>query len=59
MRFSFDGPRLLNGRRVEFPVRTLYDSPFVRSAYRSGIITMTHGGRTRTLDFNSATITER
>lgn len=57
--FTFDGDRLLNGRKVDVASYGLFRGPFLNSRLRSGIITMTAGGITRVLDFNRLTITER
>jgi hypothetical protein len=57
--FSFDGPRLLNGRPWDPSSTRLYDGPFMSSETGSGIIRLKHGGRTRTLDFRQGRVIER
>jgi len=58
MEFTFDGPRLLNGRPAEFPDSLLYDGPFMESSVGSGLVTLRHGGEVRILDFHSATVVQ-
>jgi hypothetical protein len=59
MRFTFDGPRVLNGQEVDFPRDKLFESPFMQSARGSGVITLRHGGLIRVLDFPAATVRDR
>ena len=59
MRFSFDGPRLLNGEVVDFPREKLFDGPFIQSVRGSGVITLRHKGMIRVLDFPGAAIRDR
>lgn len=58
MRFSFDGPRILNGKQINLNDYQFFDGPFVQSKRQSGIITIRYKNQTRVLDFNKATIQE-
>ena len=58
MAFSFDGQRMLNGKPVRFASYKLFNSPFMKSELKSGIVRMMYGGRVRELNFNTSTITE-
>ncbi len=56
MKITFDGPRLLNGKAIDFRSYKFFNGPYVQSERGSGIITLKYGNRTRVLDFNSVTI---
>ena len=58
MEFSFDGERRLDGKPVQLNTHKLFDSPFMKSELKSGIIRMMYGGRVRELNFNKSTIKE-
>ncbi|MEW6510941.1 MAG: hypothetical protein AB1428_08300 [Bacteroidota bacterium] len=59
MEFQFDGARLLNGHPISFSTYGFYRGPFINSTLKSGVITLTAGGLTRVLDFNTVTIHEK
>ncbi len=54
MRFTFDGPRLLNGRQIDFKSYKLFNGPFIQSERGSGIVTMKYKNEGIRLDFNKA-----
>jgi len=56
MRFTYGGPRLLDGAPADAGSGMAFDGPFLRSEAGSGIVRMSHGGRARVLDFNRAEI---
>ncbi len=58
MQFTFGGKRLLDGRPVAFPVDRLFDGRWMQSTVGTGVIRMTDGVRTRTLDFPRAQVTD-
>jgi hypothetical protein len=58
MQFTFGGPRLLDGKAVDFRGYKLFDGPFIHADVGSGVITLKYGNRIRTLDFPAARITE-
>jgi hypothetical protein len=58
MEFTFDGPRLLNGTKVEFPDSLFYGGPHMESSVGSGLVTLRHGGEVRVLDFTTVTVRE-
>ena len=49
---SFSSVPRINGLPVDFSPAYVFDSPFLRSEYNSGIVTIAKGERTVTLDFN-------
>jgi hypothetical protein len=55
-RFSFPVDQstapLINGHPVNLTPRQVYESPFVQSAWNSGIVILQKGNRSLTLDFN-------
>ena len=57
--FAFPDQRVLNGRLVDLSNTKLFDSPFLQSAVNSGILTMSFGGHSRTLNFRTLTISEK
>jgi hypothetical protein len=59
MRFSFDGPRLLDGVPVTLETDKLYDGPWMQSVAGTGVIRMTDGMHTRVLDFPNARAIEQ
>ena len=59
MRFTYDGLRLLNGKKVDFRSYRLFNGPFVQGDVGKGEVTLKHGAKSRVLDFNRNTITER
>ena len=59
MRFTYDGSRLLNGKKVDFRSYRLFNGPFVQGDVGKGVVTLKHGAKSRVLDFNRNTITER
>ena len=59
MAFGFPERRTLNGKKVDLTAYRLYDSPFLHADVGSETLTMTWGGKTRTLDFKNVTMTER
>jgi hypothetical protein len=58
MQFTYGGKRLLDGRAVTFPVDKLFDGRWMQSTVGTGVIRMTDGVRTRTLDFPRAQVTD-
>lgn len=58
MQFTYGGTRLLDGRPVTFPADRLFDGPWMQSTVGTGVIRMTDGTRTRTLDFPHAQVKE-
>jgi hypothetical protein len=58
MRFRYGGERLLDGKQLDFRTFGLFRGPFMDSNVGEGLVRLKYGGRTRTLDFNNATITE-
>jgi hypothetical protein len=56
MEFVFGGSRTLNGKPVDFKTYKLYNSRFIQSEYKSGIIRLTDGKTVRELNFKKATI---
>jgi hypothetical protein len=58
MRFTFNGPRVLNGTEVNLTDYQFFDGPFVQSRRGSGVITIRYKNHTRVLDFTKATIQE-
>jgi len=59
LEFSFAGHRAVDGRTIQLDNNKLYDSPFIQSVRKSGVITMTAGHRELILDFPNAAIKER
>ena len=59
LEFSFAGHRAVNGRTIQLDNNKLFDSPFIQSVRKSGVITMTDGHRELILDFPNAALTER
>ncbi len=57
MRFTYGGARMINGRSVDFRSYKLFRGPFVNAEVGSGVITLSHGGKTLVLDFPNARIT--
>jgi len=58
MQFTYGGKRLLDGRPIAFPADKLYDGPWMQSTVGTGVIRMTDGTRTRTLDFPRVRVKE-
>jgi hypothetical protein len=54
--FSYDGERLLNGKRIEFGDYQLFKGPFLNSDVGSKKLIITHGSRMRVLDLNELII---
>jgi hypothetical protein len=59
LRFTFDGPRLVNGTTVDFASYGLFGGPYVQSERGSGIITLRYSDLVRTLDFNKGVVTQK
>jgi hypothetical protein len=59
MRFSFDGPRLLDGTTVTLETDKLYVSQWIQSVAGTGVIRMTDGKHTHVLDFPNARVIEQ
>jgi hypothetical protein len=59
MRFTYDGLRLLNGRKVDFRTYGLFNGPFIQADVGTGVVRLKHGTKSRILDFTANTITER
>ncbi len=57
--FTYDGPRILNGKTVDITKTRLYDGPFMSADVGTGIIELRYGGRVRVLDFPKAQTTEK
>jgi hypothetical protein len=53
-RFTLDQSRLpeVNGKPLDLAPAKVFDSPFVQSAWNSGVVTIQKGGRKTVLDFN-------
>jgi hypothetical protein len=53
-RFTLDQSRLpeVNGKPLDLAPPKVYDSPFVQSAWNSGVVTIQKGARKTVLDFN-------
>jgi hypothetical protein len=58
MNFTFDGERLLNGKKLDFSAYKLFNGPFIQSERGSGVVRMFSQGRVRELDFNKVAIKE-
>jgi hypothetical protein len=58
MVFTHSGARRVDDREVDFRQYRLFRGPSMQAEVGSGVIVLTHGGETRTLDFNSVTIRE-
>lgn len=58
MKFRYGGERLLDGKQLDFRAFGLFRGPFMDSNVGEGVVRLKYGGRTRTLDFNNASITE-
>jgi len=58
MKFTFNGPRLLNGKPVNFAEYKFFNGPYLHSERKSGVVTMTYKNHVRELDFDKATIKE-
>lgn len=58
MKFTFNGPRVLNGKPLDFADYKFFNGPFLRSERKSGVVTMTYQNHVRELDFNKVTIKE-
>ena len=58
MKFTYQGERLLNGKKVDFSTYKLFNGPFIQSERGSGIVRMFSQGQVRELDFNKVTIRE-
>lgn len=58
MRFSFDGPRILNGKEIRLEEAKFFDGPYLQSELKSGVITMRHKNAVRILDFPKGEIRE-
>lgn len=58
MKFSFNGPRIMNGKVIRLDDYQFFDGPFIQSEKRSGVITIRCRGKTRVLDFTRGTIQE-
>ncbi len=58
MKFTYNGERSLNGKKVDFLSYKLFNGPFIQSDRGSGIVTMKYNGHARQLDFNKAAIKE-
>lgn len=56
LRFSFDGQRVLNGKKVRLEETKFFDGPFMESELMSGKIILRHGKSVRILDFVNGTI---
>jgi hypothetical protein len=59
MYFTYGGQRLVNGKAVDFKSYKLFRGPFVNAEVGSGVITLTHGGAKRVLDFRNSRIVEK
>jgi len=59
LRFTYDGPRLLNGKGADLTKTKLYDGPFMSADVGTGIIVLRYGNQTRILDFQKGRIVER
>ncbi|MDZ7313006.1 MAG: hypothetical protein ONB45_17200 [candidate division KSB1 bacterium] len=59
MQFTYGGPRLLNGKPVDFASYKSFNGPFLQSEAGSGVVKMTYKNQTRILDFNRITIEEK
>lgn len=59
MVFGFPERRMLNGTPVDLSTYRLFDGPFLRADVGSETLTMTWGGKTRTLNFKNVTISEK
>jgi len=51
---DYSSPPEVNSQAIDYSPSKVYDSPFVRSDWDSGVVTVTYGGLTRTLDFTQA-----
>jgi len=49
----------INGTPVNYTPKKVYDSPFIQSLYDSGVVTIQKGNRSRILDFNNLTATDK
>ncbi len=58
LRFTFDGPRLVNGKAVDFASYGLFGGPYVQSERGSGRITIRYRNIVRNLDFNRGIVTQ-
>lgn len=56
---SHGTPPTINGKPVDYQPRMVYDSPFLRSVYDSGVVTIQKGTRKRVLDFNTLEVTDK
>ena len=59
LRFTYDGDRIVNGKKVNFKDYRLFNGPFVTADVGKGIITLKYKDQRRVLDFNSGAITDR
>ena len=59
LRFTYDGPRILNGKSFNLAETRLFDGPFISADVGSGLIDLRSGGRVRILDFQKVEIREQ
>ena len=59
MVFGFPERRVLNGKTVDLSTYRLFDGPFLHADVGGETLTMTWGGKTRTLNFKNVTISEK
>ncbi|MGB5875470.1 MAG: hypothetical protein WBG01_01230 [Bacteroidota bacterium] len=57
--FTYDGPRILNGRVVDLTETRLYDGPFISADVGTGLIELRYKDQVRVLDFQTGQIRER
>jgi len=59
LKFTYDGPRMLNGKVMDLTETRLYDGPFISADVGTGLIELRYGGRVRVLDFQKGEMRER
>ena len=50
---SYKQTPTVNGKPIEYKSEKVFDSPFLKSEYDSGVVTIEKGSRKRVLDFNN------
>jgi hypothetical protein len=58
LHFTYGGRRSVNGKVLDFSSYRLFHGPFINAEVGSGIITLTHGGQKRVLDFRNSSIVD-
>jgi hypothetical protein len=58
LQHTFNGQRIIDGKQVDFKRYKFFNGPYVQSERGSGVITLTHGGKKRVLDFKHVKISE-